>query len=428
VGYTRPTLAHCPQCGLTLPEEQPANELCLHCRRVWARTGDPRPQVPLLTWLLISINVGLFCVTATLSGSFWNVSSGFLAAFGGNYGPLTLSGQWIRLVTALFLHAGFLHLFFNMWALYVLGKMAERVWYKREYLTLYLISGVAGSLLALWDLPLGVTIGASGAIFGVIGGLVAALLFRSVPLEGTGFRQLMSMLAFVGYSFYSSFGSKGVSTASHIGGVFAGFALGAFLTVRKPAAQWESSFRASPVRSRTIAAAALAVCVIVAVAVSLEVSEQYVLQVGTARRFAQDRRYDAAIDELKKVLAIKPDAAEVHYELGIIYKQKAMNDEAIDSFKHVLKLNPRDNDVYADLGEAQYRARYYDDAIGSFTKLIETHPDSPVSHYNLGLVYLMKDDYDPAIREFQKTLELKSDFPDARTALELAKKDKHQKS
>ena len=378
--------------------------------------------------MLISINVGLFCVTAALSLSFWNVPSGFLAAFGGNYGPLTLSGQWVRLATSLFLHAGFFHLFFNMWALLVLGKMSERIWYKREYLALYLISGVAGSLAALWDLPLGVTIGASGAIFGLIGGLVAALLFRSVPLKGTGFRQLISMLAFVGYSFYSSFGTKGVSTASHIGGAAAGFLLGAFLTVRKPATRWESSFQASPVRSRTIAVAALAACTIMVVSVSLEVSEEYVLQVGAARRFEQAKQYDAAIDELKKVLAAKPDIAEVHYELGIIYKQKAMDDEAIDSFRHVLRLNPRDSDVYADLGEAQYHAHYYDDALGSFQRLIEIHPESPVSHYNLGMVYLMKDDYDPAIREFERALELKNDFDDARTALATAKKDKHRKS
>src|SRR5436305_15072228 len=163
---------------------------------------------------------------------------------------------------------------------------------------------------------------------------------------------------------------------------------------------------------------AVAVCAIAIAGASLELNEQYVLQVGTARRFEQAKQYDAAIDELKKVLLIKPDVAEVHYELGIVYKQKAMNDEAIDSFRHVLQLTPRDTDVYADLGEAQYRARYYDDAIGSFQKLIESHPDSSVSHYNLGLVYLMKDDYDPAIREFEKSLELKSDFSDARTALE----------
>ena len=428
MGYTRPTLANCPQCGLALSDDQPRNELCPQCRRVWARTGDPRPQFPVLTWILIGVNIALFCLTAALSLSFWNIPSGFLATFGGNYGPLTLSGEWVRLVTSLFLHAGFLHLFFNMWALLVLGKMAERIWYRREYLTLYLISGIAGSLAALWDLPLGVTIGASGAIFGLIGGLVAALLFRSVPLKGTGFRQLMSMLAFVAYSVYSSVGSKGVSTASHIGGVLAGFALGAFLTVRRPAATWEASFRASPVRTRSIAAAAVAVCAIAIAGASLELNEQYVLQVGTARRFEQAKQYDAAIDELKKVLLMKPDVAEVHYELGIVYKQKAMNDEAIDSFRHVLQLTPRDTDVYADLGEAQFRARYYDDAISSFQKLIESHPDSSVSHYNLGLVYLMKDDYDPAIREFEKSLELKSDFADARTALETAKKDKHQKT
>jgi membrane associated rhomboid family serine protease/Flp pilus assembly protein TadD len=399
-------------------------ELCPQCQRVWAKTGDPRPQIPFLTWVLISINVGMFCMTSALSLSFWNVPSGFLAAFGGNYGPLTLGGQWVRLGTSLFLHAGFLHLFFNMWALLVLGKMAERIWYRREYLALYLISGIAGSLAALWDQPLGVTIGASGAIFGVLGALVAALLFRSVPMKGTGARQLFSMLAFVGYSFYSSFGTKGVSTASHVGGVLAGLVLGAFLTIRKPASSWETSFQASPFQSRTIAVAAVALCILGAVSITLESSDEYVLQVGAARRFEQAKQYDAAIDELKKVVAIRPDIPEVHYELGIIYKQKAMNDEAIDSFKHVLKLNPRDSDVYADLGEAQYHAHYYDDAIGTFQKLIASHPNSPSSHYNLGMVYMMKDDYEPAIREFTKALELKKDFTEAQSALELAIKNK----
>jgi len=421
-------LANCPQCGLALPEGRTVNELCPQCQRVWAKAGDPRPQIPFLTWVLISVNLGLFCVTAALSLSFWNVPSGFLAAFGGNYGPLTLSGQWVRLGTSLFLHAGFLHLFFNMWALLVLGKLAERIWYRREYLALYLLSGIAGSLAALWDQPLGVTIGASGAIFGVLGALVAALLFRSVPMKGTGARQLFSMLAFVGYSFYSSFGTKGVSTASHVGGVLAGLFLGAFLTIRKPATTWESSFQTSPFRSRSIAVAALAVCILGAVSISLESSDDYVLQVGAARRFEQAKQYDAAIDELKKVVAVKPDIPEVHYELGIIYKQKSMNDEAIDSFKHVLKLDPRDSEVYADLGEAQYHARYYDDAIGTFQKLIASRPNSPSSHYNLGMVYLMKDDYEPAIREFTRALELKNDFTEARSALNLAIKNKSDRS
>ena len=419
-------MANCPQCGLTLADDQPVNELCPQCRRVWAKTGDPRPQFPILTLVLISVNVALFFVTASLSFSFWNVPSGFLAAFGGNYGPLTLGGQWVRLVTSLFLHAGFFHLFFNMWALYVLGKMAERIWYRREFLALYLVSGIAGSLAALWDLPLGVTIGASGAIFGVLGGLVSALLFRSVPMKGTGFRQLFSMLAFVGYSFYSSIGSKGVSVASHVGGLLAGLLLGAFLTVRKPASAWQMTFTTSPIRNRSIATAAIGLCILGAVCVSLEVSEEYVLQVGAARRFEQAKQYDAAIEQLKKVLEVKPDLAEVHYELGMAYKQKAMNDEAIDSFKHVLKLQPNESDVYADLGEVQYRAHHYDDAIGSFQKLTSVHPDSPVSHYNLGLVYLMKDDYEPAIRELNRALELKKDFPEAKTALELAIKNKNQ--
>src|SRR5205814_964872 len=150
--------------------------------------------------------------------------------------------QWPRLLTSIFLHADILHLFFNMAALWVLGRMAERAWYRWEYILLYLLCGAGGSIAAVAFHPLGVTIGASGAIFGLMGALVIALMTRNVPLPGNGFRQLIFMLIFIAYSFYSTAGAKSVSIASHLAGLIVGLVLGAFLTIRRESMSWSAAF------------------------------------------------------------------------------------------------------------------------------------------------------------------------------------------
>src|SRR5205814_724446 len=127
-------------------------------------------QAP-VTKALIAINVAIYLVTA--------VQGGGLSAPGGDLfnkmylqGALVADGGWWRLVTAMFLHGSILHIGFNMFVLYAIGSAVEVYLGSLRYLALYLVSGLAGSAGALIATPNGVTVGASGAIFGIFGALL----------------------------------------------------------------------------------------------------------------------------------------------------------------------------------------------------------------------------------------------------------------
>jgi rhomboid protease GluP len=152
--------------------------------------------------------------------------------FGSNLGRLTMAGQWWRLFTSMFIHFGLLHIALNMTALYQTGRTVERLFGSLHFLLLYLFSGLCGSMVStLWH-PATNSAGASGAIFGVFGGLLAFLLSsdnaipRSVISEHRS-----STIAFIGFNLVSGFVLPGVDNGAHIGGLVGGLAIG-FLLAR----------------------------------------------------------------------------------------------------------------------------------------------------------------------------------------------------
>ncbi len=178
------------------------------------------PQTP-VTVGLVAINVLVFLTTA--------LSRQSLIVWGSNFGPYTTGGEWWRLFTSLFLHAGVLHLFFNMWALASFGPLAERLYGSVNYLILYLIAGVAGSLASLSWRPEVNSVGASGAILGILGALLAAQLRGGESFPGNIVRPLRdTTLVFLGWTLYAGLSSKGIDNAAHLGGAAAGFLLGLF--------------------------------------------------------------------------------------------------------------------------------------------------------------------------------------------------------
>src|SRR5215467_2579081 len=110
-----------------------------------------------------------------------HTSSPVLIRWGADFGPLTLAGQWWRLLTAVFLHIGVVHLLGNLWYLFNVGPIAESIWGRRTYLFLYFFSGLAGSVISLWWNPLAVSAGASGALFGITGALLVSLRWGKLP-------------------------------------------------------------------------------------------------------------------------------------------------------------------------------------------------------------------------------------------------------
>lgn len=190
---------------------------------------------PYITGGLMAANI-LYFLYLEIAGS--SEDTIFMLKHGAMFAPLVLEhGQYYRLLTSMFMHFGIRHLTNNMLMLFLLGDNLERALGRVKYLIFYLLCGVGAnvvSMLAGLSSPrLVVAAGASGAIFGVIGGLLYAVLINQGQLEDLNTFQLLIMIVF---SLYLGFTGGGVDNAAHIAGLLIGFVLAALLYQRpKPA-------------------------------------------------------------------------------------------------------------------------------------------------------------------------------------------------
>jgi membrane associated rhomboid family serine protease len=187
------------------------------------------PQTP-VTPALIAVNVLMFVIAAALGGGLLVADPTVMIRLGTDYTPLTLGGQWWRLLTSTFLHFGLLHIALNMWALYVNGLVAERIFGSVRYLVIYIVAGLTGSVASLLWHPIVNGAGASGAIFGVLGALIAFFFVRKggVPASVVN-AQRASAGAFVVYSLLNGARYGGIDNAAHVGGLAGGFIMGLIL-------------------------------------------------------------------------------------------------------------------------------------------------------------------------------------------------------
>lgn len=137
-------------------------------------------------------------------------------------------GQWWRPLTSMFLHAGWLHLLLNGWALYQLGALFEILIGSGSMLTVFLVSGLAGSLTSL-TFTHGPSVGASGAIFGLMGALISFLLRRREMLTPFAKSLLGQLVLWAGINVVFGFSTPGIDNAAHLGGCAAGLVLGLML-------------------------------------------------------------------------------------------------------------------------------------------------------------------------------------------------------
>lgn len=222
--------------GLRCPEHsgkpQGIRKVTVAAERAASGVGSRRTF--LVTMILIGVNVGVYLAELALGGSQdgtnnWIYVHGSLIANAQyqNGAPAGVAnGEWWRLLSAAFLHLGILHLGVNMLGLFFGGRILELVIGRWRFLLLYLAAGIAGSAGALYVTPDAVTVGASGAIFGVFGALLA--LERSGTIQ-TGGQILMLIVINLLFTFTVS----GISIGGHIGGLIAGIVvMAAYLRFR----------------------------------------------------------------------------------------------------------------------------------------------------------------------------------------------------
>lgn len=150
--------------------------------------------------------------------------------FGAFYGPAVQDGEWWRAITGAFIHDGFLHIGFNMFALWQIGTLVEQLFGSPKMTILY-FGSMFGSAWTIYAFNFNeVTIGASGAIFGLFGALIAA----GLRLGSVGWRLVQSMLGIVLINVLIGLTIPNISMAGHLGGLVSGFLLGIPLFVVPP--------------------------------------------------------------------------------------------------------------------------------------------------------------------------------------------------
>jgi len=243
-------MANCVQCGRQLPALTFGKKLCQWCvQHEAAQRGEdspiqrvepapwtrPQSSSMVVTQAILGINVAVF-VAMTLSGvSPLDPTGQQLVDWGANFGPYRIGGQWWRLLTCVFVHIGIPHIALNMWCLWGLGRLAESVYDRWTFGAVYLITGVAASVASLAWNPIGVSAGASGAIFGIAGALISAFYVGEFSLpKAVVSGLLMSVLKFAGYNLVLGAFLGHTDNAAHVGGLGSGLILGALIARLAP--------------------------------------------------------------------------------------------------------------------------------------------------------------------------------------------------
>jgi rhomboid protease GluP len=182
-----------------------------------------------VTNLIIAVNVLVF-VAMGLQGAGWIETASMrpYLLYGANNAALTTHGEWWRVVTCMFLHFGILHLALNMWALYQTGHLIEKLFGRVLFAVVYFGSGMLGSFATIWWHGDQVTsAGASGAVFGVFGGLLGYLWREKHGVPRRVFQPMLkSTLTFAGYNLIFGAVVPHIDNAAHIGGFVGGIILG----------------------------------------------------------------------------------------------------------------------------------------------------------------------------------------------------------
>jgi membrane associated rhomboid family serine protease len=172
----------------------------------------------LVTKALIAVNVTIYLIT-TVQGHGIDSPGGALWTKMILWGPLVHQGDWWRLITAAFLHGSIIHLAFNMLALWWIGAPVEEYLGRARYIALYLVSGLAGSAGALLFSPNLQVVGASGAIFGILGAMLI-LEWQATGRLGGNAMSLIVLNLVLGFAFNSAGGN--ISIGGHVGGLVGG--------------------------------------------------------------------------------------------------------------------------------------------------------------------------------------------------------------
>lgn len=325
-----------------------------------------------VTIALIAINAIVFIVMALNGVSIFSPQADQLIRWGAKVTPLVLiNNEWWRLATSVFIHIGLLHFAVNMWALWYLGILAERLFGNIGFLTIYLVSGFGGSVASLYFNPVGASAGASGAIFGIVGALIAFFATKELKIpQQISRRILLNLLIIVGINLVIGFSFNGIDNAGHIGGLLTGLGAGFFLRRRLP-----------PVRAprrylRYLGVAGIAAYLLITLLTVSPFYRNNVLPAEAVREYFEKGQYIKALEVLEQHAPADKDS------------------QVIRSMKSV---------VYGNAGWEYYLKGDFSRCIELSKKAVDLDPVVALyAHYNIALCYLRMERFEEARRLYSE--------------------------
>lgn len=370
-------MPNCRQCGAELPSFSfgEPSPYCKTCRSQLGSQTEPKPaegfalpaqrsiaSKPMrATYALLAINIGIFIAMLAAGVSWISPETDQVLHWGADYGPYTLGGQYWRLITSMFLHFGIIHLAGNMWCLWSLGQLTEKLLGSISVLGLYLLTGIGASLLSLSWNPMRVSAGASGAIFGLAGALISVVYFGQLGLQPEGRRKLLGYV--VRFAFINLlFGLKAhIDNMAHLGGLVTGLLMGLFL-----ARTFNLAPEERPAKRRMIFVYSAIVLLVLFVPVAK--AKQYAVEFGQGEAALDHNDLNAAIAHLQKYVADRPDDAIGHAMLGSAFQQAERFDEAAGEFERSLAIEPDNPPAQVSLAKIYAYQKKTDKALELFAK------------------------------------------------------------
>jgi len=313
-----------------------------------------------ITWVtygLIAINVLVYLAMCTGGVGIMAQNVPLTVKWGTNFGPDTLGGEWWRLLTSVFVHFGLIHLMLNMLTLYQIGRLAERLYGSGRLLMLYLFAGVTGSIASVLWHPTVNGAGASGAIFGVFGGLLVFVLkYRHELPKSIALQQRISILVLIAYNLLYGFTHPGIDNGAHLGGLLGGVLLG--LTLARSLNE--------PARTKVALESALFSCALLLAALVISA-------------YPLARASEAASEELqfkRLVLSLGPTEQKAISDMAALMREPADTQSKREAIANIIlrDVAPQWDTLYAALGSARLPAnspqialrsamlRYFDDS------------------------------------------------------------------
>jgi rhomboid protease GluP len=342
--------------------------------------------------LFVGINLLVFLAMVGSGISLKGPTPQQMIHWGGNFGPLTLGDQPWRIITYMFLHYGIIHFGFNMWCLWDLGALAESLYGDWTFAMVYVLSGLGGGIASLWWHPGSVSAGASGAIFGLAGALIASLKLGEFSLPRTMIAgTLRSVITFAAYNLIFGAMWGRTDNACHVGGLVTGLILGTLIAVIAP--------------DRNAILQRLAVIVMVALIVLgagrwVYGSRAFIVAAQRGSDLLKQDKVDEAIPQLQRAVRLRPDYAEAHFDLAHAFSRKGDTANERAELKRVIELDPKSELAQYNLGLSYLNSDELPLAREAFSQMLARNFRSADGHVGLGLVAAAEHHDEAAVKEF----------------------------